>query len=117
MTLQDELLSIERELWRGTADTYRRHLDEECLVVFTEMAGVSTREQIAGSVEESERWRDLELDPQGILQPTPDVALVTYRASATRGDEERYHALVSSGYVRRDREWKMAFHQQTPLGG
>lgn len=41
-----------------------------------------------------------------------------HRARAVRGegeDEERYHARVSSGYVDRDGQWKMAFHQQTPL--
>lgn len=55
----------------------------------------------------------MELD--GVLQPADDIAILTYRARADRGEDERYRALVSSGYVRRGGEWKMAFHQQTPL--
>lgn len=115
MTVEDELLRIERALWTGGAKPYRRHLGDECLVAFTEMAGVSSRERIAGSVEGGERWRDLEVDLRGLLRPTEDVAILTYEASARRGEDERYRALVSSAYARRDGAWKMVFHQQTPL--
>jgi hypothetical protein len=34
-----------------------------------------------------------------------------------RDNGEAYEALVSSAYVRRDGQWKMAFHHQTPLAG
>lgn len=115
MGLQDELLSLEEELWTAGAAPYREHLDDECLVAFTEMAGVSTREQIAGTVDDDERWRDLEIEVEGLLRPTEDVAMLTYRAEAARGNDDRYRALASSGYVRRDGGWKMMFHQQTPL--
>jgi hypothetical protein len=44
------------------------------------------------------------------------MAVLSYEASAKRGASgEAYHALVSSGYVKRGGEWKLAFHQQTPL--
>lgn len=110
------LLTIERELWTGGPEAYHRHVADECLVAFTEMAGTWTREQVVASVEEGPRWRDLEMDVQGWIEPAEDIVLVTYRARATRGDDH-YHALVSSGYVRRDDAWKLAFHQQTPLPG
>ena len=44
-----------------------------------------------------------------------DAAILSYEVSAERPDGEPYHAIVSSGYVRRDGEWKLAFHQHTPL--
>lgn len=115
MGLQDDLLSIEEELWTGGAEAYLENLDDDCLVAFTEMAGVSTREQIAGTVEDGDRWRDLALELEDFLRPTDTVALLTYRADAVRGSGEPYRALVSSGYVNRDGAWKMVFHQQTPL--
>lgn len=43
------------------------------------------------------------------------MAFLTYRASAVRGEDVRYRALVSSAYVKRGDAWKLAFHQQTPL--
>jgi hypothetical protein len=115
MTLENELLAIEKSLWTGGPDSYRRHLDADCLVAFTEMTGVSSRDQIAGTVSGAERWRELQTEVEGIVRPTPEVALLTYRASAVRGEGERYRALVSSGYVRRSDGWKLMFHQQAPL--
>lgn len=115
MALENELLAIEKTLWTGGPDSYRRNLDADCLVAFTEMAGVSSRDQVAGTVSDADRWRELETEVEGVLRPTPEVAMLTYRASAVRGEGERYQALVTSGYVRRDGEWKLMFHQQTPL--
>lgn len=113
--LKDELVSIEQALWTGGPDTYRQHLDDDCLIAFTQMAGVSSREDIARTLDGGERWRDLEMEVVGVLQPAPDVAILTYRASAVRGTTETYHALVSSAYVKRDGAWRLAFHQQTPI--
>jgi hypothetical protein len=117
MTLREELLDLERKLWFGTVADYRRTLDDDCLVAFGQVAGVSTREQVVGTVDETDRWEDLDIEIQGMLQPTKDVAILTYHANAVRGESDRYRALVSSGYVNRGDGWKMMFHQQTPLGG
>jgi hypothetical protein len=121
MALEKELLSIEQSLWKGGVDAYRRALDDDCLVAFVQQAGVSSREEVAGTVEGAPRWKDLEMQVEGLLQPTPDIAILTYRASAVRGEgdeggeEQRYRALISSGYVKRHDAWKLMFHQQTPL--
>lgn len=116
MTTVEELLPIEKSLWTGGPDAYREHVDETCLLAFTEMARVSSRDEVVATVADEPRWQELEIDVQGLVQPTPDVAIFTYRASAVRGDDERYRALVGSGYVRRDDGWKLMYHQQTPLG-
>ena len=115
MSLEQELATIEERLWTGGPDAYRNHLDDECLVAFTGMAGVSTREEIAGTAAGG-RWRDLEIDVKGLVRPSDDVAILTYEASAARDGAEEYRALVSSGYARRDGAWKLVFHQQAPLG-
>jgi hypothetical protein len=40
--------------------------------------------------------------------------VLVYSVVAQREGLEPYSAVVSSTYVRRDGEWKLAFHQQTP---
>ena len=115
MSLMDELLWMEKELWEGGPEAYRRLLDDDCLIAFTDMSRIASREEIAGTVEESPRWRDVQIEVEGLLRPKGTVAILTYRAWARREDGEHYRALVSSGYVDRAGEWKMMFHQQTPL--
>jgi hypothetical protein len=50
MTLENERLAIEKTLWSGGPDSHRRNLDACCLVALTEMAGVSSRDQVAMEV-------------------------------------------------------------------
>lgn len=114
MNLQDDLLTMERKLWSGGQAAYRGTLDDDCLIAFTEMAGVTSRDSIAKQAD-ANRWHGLDIEVEGFLQPTDDVALLTYHATALRDEDEPYEARVSSGYVRRDGNWKMMFHQQTPL--
>jgi len=50
-----------------------------------------------------------------VVEPSDDVALLSYEAEATRENGEPYRALVSTGYVRQCDGWKMMFHAQMPL--
>lgn len=115
MSTEDEILAIERQLWTGGREAYERDVDERCLVAFTGMAGVLGRDAVAASTEGAPRWRDPHLEVQGLLEPVAGLAILTYRARASRGDGEVYEALVSSAYTRRPDGWKLVFHQQTPL--
>ena len=115
MELRDDLISMEKRLWSGGQSEYRNALDNDCLVAFTEMAGISSRDEIASQASAS-RWSDVDIDVDGLLRPTDDVAILTYHVHAVREKNVPYDAVVSSGYVRRDGAWKMMFHQQTPLG-
>ena len=115
MAVEDELFELERGFWGGGEDYYRAHVDRQCLLAFVGMAGVQPREGVAASARDPQRWRDLRMERKGFLQAADDTAFLSYEASATRATGEPYKALVSTGYVRRDDGWKMAFHGQTPL--
>jgi hypothetical protein len=51
-----------------------------------------------------------------LVELGPDAAVVTHRFSGRRGEDHEYSALMRSTYVRRSAGWRMASHQQTPLG-
>jgi hypothetical protein len=112
---KDDIVALEKGFWSGDAEFYCKNLDDRCLVAFTEMSGVMDREAIAGMIREGERWEDVEMTERGFLEPADGVAMLAYEVRASRGGKH-HHAVVSSGYVRRNGAWKMAFHQQTPLG-
>jgi len=113
--LQDTIYELERGFWTGDADYYRAHGDETCLVIFPGMVKALSRAELAETVTAGPRWQDLKIEPKGILHPSPGVVVIAYEASARKGDEPRYAAAVSSGYVDRGGLWKLAWHQQTPL--
>lgn len=110
-----ELLEIEEGFWTEGGDYYRDHVDDECLLAFTEMAGLHSNEEIAGMNPGAGNWKNVKLDEKGLVELGDDSVVLTYEVRAQRKTGEPYEALVSTGYVKREGEWKMAFHQQTPL--
>ena len=115
--LANDLLSLEKQFWSGDADFYRRNLDDSCLVVFAEMAGPMSREKVAGMAKDGNQWKELDLDLKGVIEPAANFAIVSYHASGTRLDGTPHESNASTGYIKRDSGWKMAFHQQTPTDG
>ena len=106
------LKAIEDDSWTGGPEACRKYSDEQCLVAFSELAGVMSRDDIANQLREA-AGRDVTLKRKGMAELSDTSAVLTYECKAKRKDGPPYHALVSSGYVRRTEGWKLAFHQQT----
>ncbi len=111
---QSQLLALERAFWTEGPEFYQSHADRQCLVAFPGMSTVLTPTELAATVKGS-RWETPGIAVKGFIQPTPDTALLTYEAQATKTGTGEYCAVVSSLYVRRGDAWKLAFHQQAPV--
>ena len=115
MSIDTELLALERKFWTEGADFDRENLDEQCVVMFTEMAGLKTRDEIVSMIGAEPRYREVTIEPKAVHRLDRSAAIFSYQANARMADGTRRRALVSSLYVERVGGWKMAFHQQTPL--
>jgi hypothetical protein len=114
--IEQDLLALEKKFWTGDSAFYEQNVDESCLIAFTrDMVGVMSNKDLAATVKSGNRWKNLEVDLKGLVTPSDNTAILSYEARATRESGERYAALVSSGYAKRDGRWKLVFHQQTPL--
>lgn len=111
---QNHVLALERAFWTEGPEFYQSHADRQCLVAFPGMSTVLSPTELAATVKGS-RWENPRLEVKGFIQPTPDTAVLTYEAQATKAGSSKYSAVVSSLYVRRGEEWKLAFHQQAPV--
>ena len=114
MSLQQDLLAIEKQFWTGGPEAYQQHCDDRCLVVFAEMAGVMAREEIAKTAEKG-RFSDVAMEPKAFVDLADTTPVISYEVTAKRRDGQPHHAFVSSGYVKRPDGWKLAFHQQTAI--
>ena len=114
MGLLEDLLEIDEALARGTGDDYRARLTDDAAVVLPQM-GVLGREACAAAVEASPGpgWGAIAIEDARLVELGDDAAAVAYRFAGERGGN-RYVAWMSSVYVRRDGDWKLALHQQTP---
>jgi hypothetical protein len=113
----DELLRIDESLARGTGDDYRARLTDDAVVLLPGM-GALDREACAQAVDQAvggPGWGEIEMADPRLIELGPDAAAIAYRFSSERAGRP-YVALMSSVYVRRGGGWKLALHQQTPLG-
>jgi hypothetical protein len=116
MNLQDRLTALEREFWGGDAAFYDEHLSDDALMVFPEPVSIMNRDETVRSIADAPRWSDVRMEDVRMVPLTATAAVLTYRATARRGDDAPYLARASSVYVERDGMWTLAFHQQGPLG-
>ena len=111
MKLEEQLLQIERQLWTNNAELYHDHLVEDAMLVFGETGPIGRDiavKAIRQENAEGRRWVKADL--------TEDAALLSYRAEARwHGADGDISVYASSVYVRRGGQWKLAFHQQTPI--
>ncbi len=114
-----EVLALERAGWEalssgGAAATrfYDRVLADEVLMLLPGGLCIDDR---AGALEAmgGVGWSSYELFDERVLDLAGDAAVVAYRATARRDDDE-YDAFFTSTYVRKGGRWRLALHQQTP---
>lgn len=109
-SVEQDLLALERKFWTGGSKFYEENIDDSCLIAFSsDMAGVMSNKDIAATVKEGNRWKDLEIELKGLVTPSEDTTILSYEARAARENGARYAALVSTGYAKRDGRWKMVF--------
>ncbi len=113
--IEKDLLALEKKFWTGDEKFYRENVDASCLIAFADMSGVMGNKDLAATAKDGNRWKKLDIEEKGFLQPSDDIAILTYEAKGARGTGEPYAAIVSTGYVKRDNGWKMMFHSHTPL--
>jgi hypothetical protein len=117
MSLQEELITVERTLWTNNRDIYDERLEDEAVLVFPETGVMHKAGALAGIEHENltgRRWAEVAFADVEAVAVTPGVALLTYRADARWEHESTMRSvLATSLYVRRDRGWMLAFHQQS----
>jgi uncharacterized protein (TIGR02246 family) len=109
--------SLERAGWDALSGTdgaafYADLMADDGLMVFPGM--VMDKAESLRAIAGASPWLTFELRDLRVIEATPDTAVVTYRATAQRSGEKTYQALMTTVYARRDEQWRMVLHQQTP---
>ena len=116
MSTLETLLELERTFWAaaGKPDHYKEAFIDEGTMAFD--VGAMDKEAVLAAVEQSSAWASYTMDDARLTPISTDVAAVTYTTTArTVGSDSVYQAVISSVYVQRNGQWKLALHQQTPL--
>jgi hypothetical protein len=117
MSLHTELRELEERFWgaAGDAEFWNEHFADEGVIALA--MGLMDKRTVVEAQTAAGPWATYALDDVRIVELADQVASISYRATARRtGDDGDYVAVVTSVYVRRDGDWVLAVHQQTPVG-
>lgn len=110
------LLDLEHEFWTtggGNPQFWSRHFDDDGIVALP--IGIMDKPQTIAAMRQGQPWTRATLDDIHVTELAGGAIALTYRATAHReGDDTDYLAVVSSVYVRREDQWLLVLHQQTP---
>ena len=119
MSIQDDLLEVERQLWKNDPVLYRENYTDDALITFPETGIIDIGFAVEAIRQENEAgryWAEVAFEDVQTLHVTDEVMLLLYRAVARWADEARpLTSLATTVYVQRDGRWKAAHHQQSPL--
>lgn len=116
MSTRDELIELETAFWRaaGDPDFYRERFADDGVMAFH--VGVMTKDQVVAAMVGADEWAAFTMDDLRFVEIADDVASLTYTTQAEPlGSPLLYRAAVTSVYARRDGNWTLVLHQQTPL--
>ena len=118
--LLQTLLDLERAGWDSLCESrgdayYGRIMTDDGVMVLAN-GEVMDRDAVVASLGQAPPWSTYELGEARLIAAGRDSAALVYRGTAHREPgEPAFTALMSSVYVRRDDEWRLALYQQTPI--
>lgn len=71
------------------------------------------RDAVVASLDSAPAWDSYELTSEKLLPLSAGAATLVYRATAHRGEEQPFHAIMSSTYVDIDGVARLTLYQQT----
>jgi hypothetical protein len=114
----NDLEALERAGWdalcAGTGGQFYGSLMTPDAVMVLAHGAVLDRDQVVASLDEAPPWTAYRLSDARAVTLGPDAAALVYRGEASRPGQD-FAALMTSCYVRRDGDWRLAVYQQTPI--
>lgn len=107
------ICELEQKLWLDGPEVYERSMDPACIMAFPGM-GVMKAADVIESLKQAPRWSSVQMDHKTVGHAGEDIAVVAYRAVGQREEGDPYRCLCTSTYRRKDDQWLLVQHQQTP---
>ena len=113
-----ELLKLEDAGWSSLCDGtggafYAEIMTPEAVMVVAD-GSVMSRDEVMLALGSSPSWQSYEIDVPRMVPIGDGAQALVYRGTGRRADAPPFVGMMTSVYVRKGDEWKLALFQQTP---
>lgn len=115
------LIELEKEGWNALSTEgdagrkfYNSILRDDAIMVFPGGMLLVGKENILDSLA-AQPWESFQIENPQVISLSENSVVLIYKVTAKRENSDPYEALISSTYAKRDGEWKLVHHQQTPV--
>lgn len=113
----DTLVTLEREGWDALcassgSEFYGALMAENAVMLLVD-GTVLDRDAVMASLDDVPGWDHYDIEEPRLVTIGPDSAALIYRATATRGKEPPFRALMASVYARAADGVRLVLYQQT----
>lgn len=116
-----ELIELEEQGWQALSSDgnaaqtfYDAVLHDDAVMFFPGGMRLEGKQLILESLA-AQPWKTYQIEAPRILSLSEKAALLAYKVRAQREGDEPYEALIGSTYTQVGGQWKLIFHQQTPV--
>jgi Domain of unknown function (DUF4440) len=115
----DELLALERTLWDNDAGVYEATYTPDAVLIFPGVGRIDRETAVAAIQKENatgRAWAEVRFeDALARWLATDTAVIISYRATVRWNYEAvASQVLCATVYIRQQKAWCVAFHQQTP---
>jgi hypothetical protein len=117
----EELIGLEHQGWKSLcnstgADFYGKVMTEDGVMTLAH-GFVLDRQHVIDSLNKAPPWSGYEISQERLIPLSDTAAVLVYRGTAWRGEdtEPEFQAWMTSAYVKRQGQWRLASYQQTPI--
>ncbi len=119
--LLTHLLKLEEKAWNANknrdAEFFRNYMHDDGLVVTS--FGVINKEQAIKEIENNPReLLHFEIKEPNVITLSDNSALLNYKVnteSSLEGEKGSFYAIITTVYVKKNKNWRAIFHQHSPL--
>lgn len=120
--MHKDLLALEEQGWEALStpgDAGKRFYDavlsDSVVMLFLGGLRLEGKSEVLSSIS-AQAWSSYRIEEATVIPLAEQAGILAYKATAHhRHGEPPYVALISSTYVRADRDWRLVFHQHTPV--
>ncbi|SDE11097.1 hypothetical protein SAMN05421538_10463 [Paracoccus isoporae] len=109
----EPLWDMEKRFWLDGPDFYKSSLASDARMVFPPPVGILAGKQIVEGLKQGPRWQSVDFEEK-TETGSGNTAVLAYKATGQRENDDPYVALCASTYVKSEGSWVLLAHQQTP---